>query len=161
MNKWFALTVAALLSFALAEGDIDVTFTLDNVGFSAYVVIGAEGAEVAELNAHNALWTLEVGKRYRIVNQGGAAHPLVLRAGQEVLLSQRGGGSFAEDAEVAFERDDEGVTFTLTEALAQALDTYVCAFHPTMTGAIETGVEREVGAEEEDAESGGYGGGGY
>ena len=161
MNKWLAFTVAALLSFALAEGDIDVTFTIDNVGFSAYVVTGVEGAEIAELNVDNTPWTLEVGKRYRIVNQGGAAHPLVLRSGQEVLLSQQGGGAFADDAEVAFERDDEGIAFTLTKALAQVLDTYVCAFHPTMTGAIETGVEREQGAEEGDAESVGYGGGGY
>jgi hypothetical protein len=161
MNKWLAVTVAALLSFALAEGDIDVTFTIDNVGFSAYVLTGVEGAEIGELNADNAPWTLEVGKRYRIVNSAGAAHPLVLRSGQEVLLSQQGGGAFADDAEVAFAHDDEGVTFTLTEALAQALDNYVCAFHPTMSGVIDTGVEREQGAEEEDAESGGYEGGGY
>jgi hypothetical protein len=163
MNKWFTLTVAALLSLALAEGEADVTFTITNVGFSAYIVTQVEGAEVevAEVGANNAPWTLEVGKRYRIVNLAGTAHPLLLRSGQEVLLSQRGGGRFADDAEVAFERDDEGIAFTLTEALAKELDNYVCAFHPTMTGIIATGVEREVGAEGDEVEGGGYGGGGY
>lgn len=127
----------ALLTMGLAQNDTDVTITVESQGASAYFVTMVEGADnVTELNENNSAWTLEIGRRYRIINNSGSAHPFALRAGNDMLLSQDGSGSFVDDPEVDFVADDEGITFTLTEALAEQLDNYVCTLHPSMTGEI-------------------------
>lgn len=132
-----AFVLFSLLVLSSAQNDVDVTITVDNQGASAYFVTRVEGADdVTELNENNSAWTLEVGKRYRIINNSGSAHPFALRAGNDMLLSQDGSGSFVDDPEVDFVSDDEGITFTLTEALAEQLDNYVCTLHPAMTGEI-------------------------
>jgi hypothetical protein len=132
-----AFILFGLLVLGLAQNDADVTITIESQGASAYFVTMVEGADnVTELNENNSAWTLEIGRRYRIINSSGSAHPFALRAGNDMLLSQDGSGSFVDDPDVDFVTDDEGITFTLTEALAEQLDNYVCTLHPAMTGEI-------------------------
>lgn len=139
---WASLTliITTLLSFVAAQEAAGMTLTIDNRGATAFYLSAAEGAsQVAELEADNAPWILAAGQRYRIINLGGAAyHPFELRGEAGVLLSQleSNGGTFEANEAVAFERDDEGITFTLTPELARALTSYHCAYHPAMTGDI-------------------------
>jgi len=139
---WTSLTliITTLLNFAGAQEKADITLTIDNRGATAFYLSATESeSQVAELEADNTPWTLTAGQRYRIVNLGGAAyHPLELRGEAGVLLSQVEGnsGTFGTDETVAFKCDDEGITFTLTPELAQALTSYHCAYHPAMTGGI-------------------------
>lgn len=134
------LAVTSLLSFAAAQ-EADVTLTVDNRSADSYYLTTVEGtdAPVAELEVDNAAWALIEGQRYRIVNLGGDNHPFELRGeDDEVLISQleSNSGSFDADESVAFERDAEGITFTLTPELAEALRTYYCSYHPAMMGEI-------------------------
>ena len=138
------LILAAVLfmisSLALAQTDkrVDATITIDNVGATAYVLTDAEGASVAEVGVENAAWTLQVGERYRVVNNGELLfHPLELRSDTDVLLAQGNPEGMLEgDAEINFLSDDDGVTFTLTPELAKLLTTYRCTYHSAMTGPI-------------------------
>jgi plastocyanin len=135
-----ALLMVLAIASAQTEEDAPVIITLDNVSATAWVVTSVEGAEgIADLEAENAALTLEVGTRYRFVNNGGAnAHPLDFRDAEGNFLLAQGSteGSFESDTEVDFVADSEGVTFTLTQALADQLATYYCTFHPPMTGDI-------------------------
>lgn len=145
---------AALLSFGLARGssqvpqlpiaaEADVTLTLENVDSTAWTVVAVEGAEdVAELGTQDPVIRLEVGARYHFVNNGSLIiHPLAIRGadGEPVLGQRPNDRPFERDPEVAFEADERGMTFTLTEALAAVVRTYYCTAHPTplMEGALE------------------------
>jgi plastocyanin len=142
MATWLIVLVSLLGVGVFAQDEVpaDVTITIDNRGASAYITVSVEGADtVAEANSENAAWTLEPGKRYRIVNQASAGHPFQLRGeGDAVLLSQQEGedGSLETDAEVNFVSDEEGITFTLSPSLAEAVRSYRCAFHASMTGTV-------------------------
>jgi plastocyanin len=142
MARWLIglMVLFSLGVFAQDETPADVTITIDNSGASAYITVSVEGADtVAEANGENAAWTLEPGKRYRLVNQASAGHPFQLRGeGDSVLLSQQEGedGSLETDADINFISDDEGVTFTLSPSLAEAVRSYRCASHASMTGTI-------------------------
>jgi hypothetical protein len=142
MATWLIVLVSLLAVgvFAQDETPADVTITISNSGASAYITVSVEGGDsVAEANAENAAWTLQAGQRYRIVNQASAGHPFQLRGEDDtVLLSQQAGedGSLETDAEVNFVSDDQGVTFTLSPSLAEAVRSYRCAFHASMTGTI-------------------------
>jgi FtsP/CotA-like multicopper oxidase with cupredoxin domain len=117
----------------------DIQITVDNVGASAWEVTGMEGDEnAAEENEENTAITLEVGQRYRLVNNGGSAHPFGLQnANGDYLLAQGSeSGSFESDGDTDFESDEEGITFTLTQALADELSTYNCQIHGAMVGSI-------------------------
>lgn len=145
------------------HGDGDVTVTIDNVGANAWEVTETDDEDVAPTGVENPTLTLTVDTRYTFVNDGGAAHPLAFRdAGDEPLISQEdadddgddnGGGSgpgysldmqllssgaFADDPEVDLVTEDDRMTFTVTGALADELNTYVCTVHPAMVGDIET-----------------------
>ncbi len=135
--------LAALLSFALSSAwaqldQVDTTIIVDNVGANAYVLTASEGENVAELGSDNAAWTLQIGRRYRIVNNGERLfHPFELRSDEAVLLAQGDlEGTFEESADVEFISDDAGINFTLTPELAEVLTSYRCTFHPSMTGKI-------------------------
>lgn len=121
--------------------EVDVTITLDNEGASAWLITAVTAEDVAQTDVPNPTWTLEPGKRYRIVNNGGAAHPFALRDSRDQdLLSQETGqtGSVEADAAINYLEDDGGVTFTFTGALAAADGVYyICTFHPSMRGAID------------------------
>lgn len=135
-----ATVLFTISSLALAQTDkpVDATITIDNVGSTAYVLTDTEGASVAEVGVENAAWTLQVGQRYRVVNNGELRfHPLELRSDTGVLLAQGDlEGTLEGDAEINFVSDDEGVTFTLTPELAELLTTYRCTYHSAMTGPI-------------------------
>ena len=123
-----------------SQEDAGVTVTLTNIESVAWEVTGVEGAEgVAELNTRNPALSLTVGTRYRFDNNGGAAHPLDFRNERSRFLLAQGGpeGSFEGDPEVDFIDDEEGVTFTLTQALADEIAIYYCTVHPDMVGDVE------------------------
>ncbi len=118
----------------------DATITINNVGASAWVFtnINGDGAS-ATLNAENTTLNLTTGNRYRFINEGGGAHPLAfLDSSDASLLSEEGGGSFANDENVNFSVNSDGVTFTLTSALATEIASYICTFHGSMKGSIST-----------------------
>lgn len=118
----------------------DATITINNVGASAWVFtsITGDGAS-APLNEENTTLSLTVGNRYRFINEGGSAHPLAfLDSSSASLLSEEGGGSFAENGDVSFTVNTDGVSFTLTEELAEVIASYVCTIHGSMEGNIST-----------------------
>lgn len=126
-----------------AASEADVTVTLENIDSSAWTVTAVEGAEdVTQTGTEDPPISLEVGKRYRFVNNGSLTiHPLAIRGkdGEPVLGQRPNDRPFEIDSGVAFEADEEGITFTLTEALAAVVSTYYCTAHPTplMEGKLE------------------------
>ena len=125
-----------------ASGDADVTIELNNVESVAWVVGSVENAEsVAELDTRNPTLSLTVGTRYRFDNNGGAAHPLDFRTERSRFLLAQGGteGTFEGDPDVNFIDDEEGVTFTLTQELADEIAIYYCTVHPDMVGDVIVG----------------------
>lgn len=126
-----------------AGSGADVTVTIDNIGAQAYEVTSVEGAPgVAPTGTENPTLTLTVGTRYRIDNNGRInAHPFALQnADDAYLLRQEADatGSLEGDAGINYQEDDEGVTFTYTQALADAVAAYRCTFHASMQGSVET-----------------------
>ncbi len=119
----------------------EVTIILGNEGASAYFVSEIIGDEnVSELNENNSTWTLTTGTRYTIEVENAGPHPLALRdVMEDFLLAQDDSvGSFEGDTAVNFEVEGNSLTFTLTPALADELDNYVCIAHSSMTGSIIT-----------------------
>jgi plastocyanin len=120
-------------------GAADVTITINNVGSSEWEVTSVEGASGVAGSGNNPTLTLTVGTRYRFVNNGGGAHPLGFQnASDEYLLNQDGSGSLEDDADINYQEDNEGVTFTYTQALADAVDAYRCTVHASMEGSVQT-----------------------
>jgi hypothetical protein len=110
---------------------------------------------VATTGTANPSFSLTVGHRYRIENTAGiGAHPFALETGTDgdYLLNQEqnGDGSFESDADVRYVEDNNGITFTFTQALADQVAAYQCTFHGSMEGGVGTS----------NSGSGG-GGGGY
>lgn len=128
-----ALLVCLFVGLGSAQ-DADVTITLQNVDSSAWVVTSVEGAEgVAKLATENTPITLTVGQRYHFVNLGTVQiHPLALRGkdGDSLLNQRPQDRPFETDPVVDFVADDAGITFTLTEALAEQIGAYYCTAHP-------------------------------
>lgn len=122
-----------ITSLAAAQPEV-ITITLQNVDSSAWVVKSVAGAEnVAKLNTENTSITLSVGQRYHFVNLGTVQiHPLALRGqdGDSLLNQRPQDRPFETDPEVDFVADDSGLTFTLTEALAEQVRAYYCTAHP-------------------------------
>ncbi|MGL4611558.1 MAG: cupredoxin domain-containing protein [Trueperaceae bacterium] len=81
---------------------------------------------------------LEVGKRYQIINKGGAAHPfaIVSQDASTLLLSEWGIGTFEQNPTINFVKNSDGFTFTLTGELAAQMASYVCTYHADMAGII-------------------------
>ena len=144
---------AATLQNIVSQGNIganagngnaaDVTIALSNDGASAYIVTDVQGASgVARTNTDNPSLTLTVGTRYRIDNTAGInAHPFALEdANDNYLLRQEADatGSLEGDSGIDHAEDDEGITFTFTQDLADAVNNHRCTFHAAMEGAVET-----------------------
>ena len=119
--------------------EADVVVTMENAGNEAWVVTSVDGdRNVANVDEENPTLRLQVGNRYRIENLAAAEHPLeLLDTDGNVLLAQGGAGTLADDGEIAYAEDASGVSFTLTEALAEQLAGYQCGVHPEMAGDIE------------------------
>jgi plastocyanin len=145
---------AANLADVVSQGNIgsnagtgstaaDVTITINNIGASAWEVTGVDGANLSEISdgaSENPALTLTVGTRYRFNNNGGSgAHPLGFQnASSDYLLRQDGTGSLEGNADINYAEDDNGVTFTYTQTLADQVATYICTFHSSMEGDIQT-----------------------
>jgi plastocyanin len=118
----------------------DVTVTINNVGASAWEVTSVEGASDVAGSGENPSLTLTEGTRYRFVNNGGGAHPLGFQNGSdEYLLNQDGDGSLEDNSGINYVEDGDGVTFTYTQDLADAVASYRCTVHASMEGSVETG----------------------
>lgn len=143
LKRGLTALLFALCAGAASAQTPDVTVTLQNVDVVAWVVTGVQGAAgVAKLDTENAPITLTVGKRYLFVNLGTLkVHPLAIRGEDgESLLNQRPQDRpFEIDPDVNFVADDEGISFTLTPALAEQVSTYYCTAHPAplMEGPLE------------------------
>jgi transforming growth factor-beta-induced protein len=119
----------------------DVTITVNNVGSSAWEVTNVDGASGIAGSGENPTLTLSTDTRYRIVNNGGSPHPFGIQEGNgDYLLAQPDdiNGSYESDADVNFVSDSDGVTFTVTSALAGDASTYNCTVHGAMEGTLET-----------------------
>jgi len=118
----------------------DVTVTIDNIDASAWDVTSVDGASGVAGSGDNPALTLTVGTRYRFVNNGGSAHPLGFQnASAEYLLNQNGSGTLEDDGDINYAEDADGVTFTYTQTLADAVATYRCTIHASMEGDVQTG----------------------
>ena len=120
----------------------DVTITVENVGTSAYEVTDVSGASgVASTGTENPSFSLTVGTRYRIDNDGGIdSHPFAFQnSNDEYLLRQESdqSGSLEGNADINYQEDDEGVTFTYTQEFADAVNNYRCTVHGTMEGSVQ------------------------
>ncbi len=116
-----------------------VELTVGNSGASAYFVSEINGNEdVTTLNEDNSGWELTVGTRYELTVTGASSHPFALRdSANNILLSMNGvDGSFESDSDVNFQTSGTSFSFTMTQALADELDNYVCTIHSGMTGGI-------------------------
>lgn len=142
---------AANLGNVVAQGNIgandgngggssaDVTVTIENVSASACDVTSVEGASGVESGGENPTLTLEVGTRYRFDNNGGGDHPLGFQnSSDSYLLNQNGSGSLEGNSGFSYEEDNEGVTFTYAQQLADAVADYRCTVHSVMEGVVET-----------------------
>ena len=117
----------------------DVTVTIDNNGASSWSVTDVDGASGVDGGGENPTLTLTVGTRYRFVNNGGSAHPLGFQnASAEYLLNQNGEGSLEGNSDINYQEDDEGIMFTYTQSLADAVATYRCTVHGAMEGDVQT-----------------------
>lgn len=116
-----------------------VEMTIGNSGASAYFVSEINGnEEVTALNEDNSTWGLTVGTRYELTVSAASVHPFALRdSNDNILLSMNDvEGSFEGDSDVDFQTSGSSFSFTLTQALADELDNYVCTIHAGMTGSI-------------------------
>jgi plastocyanin len=118
-----------------------VEITVDNDGATAYFVSEINGNEdVTALNENSSEWELKVGTRYELTVTGASAHPFALRdSDNNILLSMNSEvGSFESVDAVNFESSATSFDFTLTQALADELNNYVCTVHIGMTGSVTT-----------------------
>ena len=115
------------------------TFTMDNVGSSAWEVSSADEEYVETSGGENPTITLETGVRYTISNEGWSIHPLAFRdESGSILLSQSSEGEFENDGDVNWSDSGSTLSFTLTDELADRINSYICTVHSRMVGQIET-----------------------
>jgi len=123
-----------------SEPDVinEATITLNNSGASAYVAVSVEGSGVsATINADNPEISLTAGGRYTFINNGGASsHPLDFRdgSGNKLFGQSRDDGALENSSDINVVKNNNSITFTLTDDLASRLSDYICFFHPGMNG---------------------------
>lgn len=130
--------------------DPDIILTFSAPSSANYVLEKVEGSTtVGVAGTANAEITLEVGKRYRIINKALGIHPFAFSSSTSystanLLLadsSVSGKGSFEDKADVKFVENSDGFTFTLTSELAAQLKSYLCTFHSPMFGVVKVTVQ--------------------
>lgn len=118
----------------------EATVTLNNSGASAYIAVSVEGdGASASLNTENPEISLTSGGRYTFINNGGASsHPLDFRDsnGNKLFGQSRDEGSLENNSDINVVKNDNSITFTLTDDLANRLSDYICFFHPGMNGSL-------------------------
>jgi len=123
-----------------SEPDVinEATITLNNSGASAYVAVSVEGSGVsATINADNPEISLTAGGRYTFINNGGASsHPFDFRdgSGNKLFGQSRDDGALENSSDINVVKNNNSITFTLTDDLASRLSDYICFFHPGMNG---------------------------
>lgn len=129
-----------------AENDTSTTadtviVRLDNVASSAWEITNVKGAsDLVGPAEENPSLTLTVGVRYQFDNNGGGPHPLGFQnAGGEYLLRQESdrSGNLEDSEEINFLGGDNRVAFTLTQTLADSVETYRCTVHQSMEGEVD------------------------
>ena len=120
----------------------DITLTFKAASFSDWRLDAVDGSStVGTIGNGDPTITLEVGRRYRIINIDNIVHPFALTNsathGEDFLLSDGGTGSFVEDAEVNYVKNTDGFSFTLIRALATELKSYICTAHSGMIGEVK------------------------
>ena len=133
-------------------GDADGQVTLVNVGNQGWRAVAPKG-EGVHVALNGDLVYFEVDGRYRFdtSNIDSEHLPLQIRGAGRVLISQN------EEADYVVPPDgadpsisEDGVTFTLNEAMASRISTFRAAPYPQMVGFINTvGEEPAQGAEEQ------------
>jgi plastocyanin len=119
-----------------------ITLTFSAASSADYTLEQVEGVTGVATPGADPELTLTVGKRYRIVNQALGAHPFALSSSPtysaaNLLLKEDGTGSFVTDTMVNYVKNTDGFSFTLTQALADQLKSYLCTFHSSMFGTIK------------------------
>ncbi|TVR67208.1 MAG: hypothetical protein EA427_14495 [Spirochaetaceae bacterium] len=152
-----AITVLAMPVQAQEEGlpaGVDGRVVLQNVAREGWRVISIEGEGVFTGGA--ATVYLEVNGRYQFDLSGiDSEHlPLDFRGlGGRVLFSQSPEEGPEPDLDgLDLQVDEEGVTFTLTEALAEELSFFRATPYPQMTGIVAPFSEPDAAEDAEDAE---------
>jgi hypothetical protein len=112
---------------------------MNNVGASAWEVSSTNEEYVETSGGDNPTITLETGVRYTISNEGWNIHPLAFRdESGSILLSQSSEGEFENDDDVNWIDSGDTLSFTLTDELANRINSYICTVHSSMVGQIET-----------------------
>ena len=115
------------------------TFTMNNVGASAWEVSSTNEEYVETSGGDNPTITLETGVRYTISNEGWNIHPLAFRdESGSIILSQSSEEEFENDDDVNWIDSGDTLSFTLTDELANRINSYICTVHSSMVGQIET-----------------------
>lgn len=126
--------------FWATRAPLDGIITMDNIDASAWEVTAtARNAVTAPVNQENPDISLQPESRYLVENNGWSTHPFELRdAAGEPLLSQDQDttGSFEDNTAVEWIDNGDELLFTLTETLAEEIDTYICTVHNSMQGTV-------------------------
>lgn len=122
---------------ASADGHIDTTVSINNIGANAWEVTNLNGtsviADTGVSNPEIKFTSTEV--RYRFENNGYPNHPLAFRdSSGNTLLSQSTTGTFNNDSAVNWVDNENSVAFTLTSDLASQMSEYRCTVHSSMVG---------------------------
>ncbi|MCC6546930.1 hypothetical protein IT570_07150 [Candidatus Sumerlaeota bacterium] len=163
MSKKFLVPVACMMlvvpTHRVLAQPADFSWTFDSTnGSSDFRVTSASGFSDAALYsgafpADDPTINLQVGKRYEVNNPNASSgHPLAIIASASspsndiILLSQSGTGSFESDNDVAYVETGTTMTFTVTQALLDAMNSisggthtpgYRCQIHSnSMRGAF-------------------------
>jgi len=110
-----------------------------NTNSNDYIISSSDSESVAVTGAADPELNLSIGTRYAFSVTNFSGHPFQLSDGDGKALITMGSdfGSFNADTDVNLEDDGEGtITFTLSSNLANALSSYRCQFHATMSGSI-------------------------
>jgi PKD repeat protein len=139
-HRAYTLTDSVDITVEEAADNEESTLTMDNSGINAWVVPSADEAHVEIAGETNPTITLETGIRYTVSNEGWNRHPVAFYNEQgELLLSQEPNesGAFENDNDINWSDSGSSFSFTLTEPLAQEINTYICTVHNQMEGSIQ------------------------
>ena len=138
-HKAYNLTDSININVEESAATVESTFTINNVGANAWEV--SSTSDYVETSAgNNPTITLETGVRYTITNDGWNTHPLAFRNESGTrLLSQESNDIGIRENNASINWSDSGntVSFTLTEELADEINSYICTVHLSMQGTIE------------------------
>jgi|GEM_PF-5933132 len=137
LNTYRCINHAAMTGSIVSA--VDATVVLGNSGSTDYTITSTTNTAIAAVNANDPTLNLTVGKRYKFSVTNFASHPLHFTSSDTTVLLGMGSnvGSFETDTAVNFVDNGQGsIVFTLTQALADAMNDYRCENHAGMTGSV-------------------------